>query len=101
MSVVKRNWCKMLSRQRKNNTVEIYQYAVQQSSSKQVPRWYNRNIIIWKKAVVLTGGRDRRSNTSTTPADRTESNLSERVTDFLALIGKKCTTEFHLGFLHP
>ena len=54
-----------------------------------------------KKAVVLTGGTDRRSNTSTIPADRTESNLSERVTDFLALIGKKCTTEFHLGFLHP
>ena len=38
---------------------------------------------------------------STTPADRMDSNLGERVTDFLALIGKKCTSEFHLGFLHP
>ena len=28
-----------------------------------------------KKAVVLSGGKDRRSNTSTTPADRTDSNL--------------------------
>ena len=74
-----------------NNTVEFYQYAAQQwkTSSKQVSWWYKRNITTWKKAVVLTFGRDRRSNTSTTPADRTDSNLGERVTDFLALIGKK------------
>ena len=52
-----------------------------------------------KKAVVLSGGSDRTSNA---PADRTDSNLGERVTDFLALIEKKkCTTEFHLGLLHP
>ena len=54
-----------------------------------------------KETVVLTGGRDRRPNKSTTPTDRTDSNVGERVTDVLALIGKKRTTEFHLGFLHP
>ena len=67
----------------------------------QVPRWYKGNIATFKKAVVLTSGRDRRSNTSTTPADWTDSNLGEQVTDLLALIGKKYTTEFQLGFLHP
>ena len=54
-----------------------------------------------KKAVVLTGRRDRRSNMSATPADTRDSNLGERVTDFLTLSGKKCTTEFHLDFLYP
>ena len=51
-----------------------------------------------KKTVVLTGGRDRRSNTSTTPADRTDSNLGERVINFLALIGKKMYYRIPLGF---
>ena len=78
-----------------NNTVKNYQYAVQQL--KNVPR---ETLLYEKKAVVLTGGTDRRSNTSTTPADRTDLNLGERVTDFLALIEKKCTAEFHFGFLH-
>ena len=106
LSFVKRNWCKTLSRRRKNftnNTIEIYQYAAQQLKhlpSKSLDDM--REILLyWKKAVVLTGGRDRTSNSSTTPADRMDSNLGERVTNFLALIEKKCTTEFHLGFLHP
>ena len=106
LSFVKRNWCKTLSRRRKNftnNTIEIYQYAAQQL--KHLPSKSLDDIreilLYWKKAVVLTGGRDRTSNSSTTPADRTDSNLGERVTNFLALIEKKCTTEFLLGFLHP
>ena len=106
LSFVKRNWCKTLSRRRKNftnNTIEIYQYAAQQL--KHLPSKSLDDIreilLYWKKAIVLTGGRDRTSNSSTTPADRTDSNLGERVTNFLALIEKKCTTEFHLGFLHP
>ena len=105
LSFVKRNWCKTLSRRRKNftnNTIEIYQYAAQQL--KHLPSKSLDDIreilLYWKKAVVLTGGRDRTSNSSTTPADRTDSNLGERVTNFLALIEKKCTAEFHLGFLH-
>ena len=104
LSFVKRNWCKTLSRRRKNftnNTIEIYQYAAQQL--KHLPSKSLDDIreilLYWKKAVVLTGGRDRTSNSSTTPADRTDSNLGERVTNFLALIGKKCTTEIHFYIL--
>ena len=106
LSFVKRNWCKTLSRRRKNftnNTIEIYQYAAQQLKhlpSKSLDD-IREALLFEKKAVALTGGRDRRSNMSTNPADRRDSNLGERVTDFLALIGKKCTTEFQLGFLHP
>ena len=51
-----------------------------------------------KKAVALTGGRDRRLNMPTTPADKTESNLDKRVTDFFALIGKKVYYRSPLGF---
>ena len=42
-----------------------------------------------KKAVNLNGNRDRRLNTSATPADRTDANLGERVTDILGLIERK------------
>ena len=35
---------------------------------------------------------------STTPADRKDSNLGERITDFLALIGKKLYNRILLGF---
>ena len=81
-----------------NNTVEFYQYAAQQLNIFQVSRWYKRNITLWKKAVVLNNDRDRRSNTSTTPADRTDSNLGKRVTDFLTLIGQKIYYRIPLGF---
>ena len=64
--MAERNWCKTLFRRRKKETL-LYE----------------------KKAVVLTGGIDRRSNMPTSPTDRTDSNLDERVTDFFALIGKK------------
>ena len=74
-----------------NNTVEIYQYAAQQLKhlpSKSLDD-IKETLLYEKKAVVLTGGIDRRSNTPTSPTDRTDSNLDERVTDFFALIGKK------------
>ena len=71
----------------------MYQYAAQQL--KHLPNKslddIRETLLHEKNAVVLTGGRDRRSNTSTTPAATTDSNLGERVTDFLKLIGKKCT----------
>ena len=83
-----------------NNTVKIYQYAAQQLKhlpSKSLDDI--RELLLYeKKAVVLTGGRYRRSNTSTIPADRMNSNLGERVTDFLALIGKKMYYRIPLGF---
>ena len=37
---------------------------------------------------------------SATPANRTDANLGEGVTDFLPLLGKKYITELLLGFLH-
>ena len=54
-----------------------------------------------KRAVHLNGNRERGSNTSTTPADRTDANLNERVTDFLELIGRKIYYRIPLGILHP
>ena len=47
---------------------------------------------------MLNNDRDRRSNTSTTPADRTDSNLGERVTDFPILIGQKIYYRISNGF---
>ena len=86
-----------------NNTVEIYQYAALQL--KYLPKKslddIRETLLYEKTSVVLNNDRDRRSNTSTSPADRAGSDLDERVTNFLALIGKKNITEFHLGFSHP
>ena len=84
--------------------VKIYLYAAQQLKhlpSKGLLGDIRETLLYKKKAVVLTGGRDRRSNTSTNPAYRTDSNLSERVTDFLAFIGKKMYYRIPLGFLQP
>ena len=83
-----------------NNTVEIYQYAAQQL--KHLPKKSLDNItetlLHEKKTVVLNGNKDRRSNTSTTPTDRTNANLGERVTNFLVLIGRKTYYRIPLGF---
>ena len=66
-------------------TQEFSQYAAQQL--KHLPSKFlddiRETLSYEEKAVILTGGRDRRSNTSTTSADRTDSNLG----DLLALIG--------------
>ena len=51
-----------------------------------------------KKPVILNNGRNRRSNTSNTSADRTDANLGERVTDFLTLFGRKIYCRILLGF---
>ena len=83
-----------------NNTVEIYQYAAQQL--KHLPKKslddIRETLLYEKKAVNLNGNRDRRSNTSTTPADRTDANLGERVTNFLGLIGRKIYYRIPPGF---
>ena len=39
-----------------------------------------------KTPVVIPNNADRRSNTSTTPADRTDANLGTRITDFHPII---------------
>ena len=65
-------------------TVEVCNYAAQQI--KRFPTksldGIKETILYEKKAVVLTGNRDRRLNKIDTPADRTNANLSGRVTDF-------------------
>ena len=69
------------------------------TSSKKVFGRYKRNTTLWRKAVAfLNGNRVRRSNTSTTPADRTNANLGKRVTVFLRLIGRKIYYRIPLGF---
>ena len=74
-----------------NKTVEVYNYAAQQI--KHLPRKslddIKETILYDKNTVVLTGNRDRRLNKTDTPADRTDANLSERVTDFYGLLNKK------------
>ena len=74
-----------------NKTVEVYNYAAQQI--KHLPRKslddIKETILYDKNTVVLTGNRDRRFNKTDTPADRTDANLSERVTDFYGLLNKK------------
>ena len=80
--------------------VEIYQYAAQQL--KHLPKKslddIRETLLYGKKAVNLNGNRDRRSNTSATPADRTDANLDERLTDFPGLIERKIYYRIPLGF---
>ena len=80
--------------------VEIYQYAAQQL--KHLPQMslhdIRETLLYEKKPVNLNGNRDRRSNTSTTRADRTDANLGEKVTYFLGLIRRKIYYRILLGF---
>ena len=81
---------------------EIYQHAAQQL--KHLPKKsqddIRQTLLYGKKAVNLNGNRDRRSNTSATPADRTDANLDERVTNFYGLIERKTYYRIPLGFFY-
>ena len=46
----------------------------------------------------MTEKKDRRLNNTGTPADRTDANLSERVTDFHGLLKEKIYYRIPLGF---
>ena len=83
-----------------NNTVEIDQYAAQELNHllKKSLDDIRETVLYEKKAVNLNDNRDRRLNMSTTPADRADTNLSERVTDFLGLIGRKIYYRIPVGF---
>ena len=48
-----------------------------------------------KKSSCFYWNTDRRLNNRDTAADRTDANLSERVTDFHSLLKEKYITEFH------
>ena len=82
-----------------NNTVEVCNYAAQQT--KRLPKNslndIKETILYEKKAVLLTGNRARRLNNTGTPADRTDANLSERVTDFHGLLKEKFYCRIPLG----
>ena len=97
------HWLKEIDARRYPDNVRNYQYAAQQR--KHLPKKslddLRETLLYEKKVVNLNGKRDRRSNTSTIPADRTDANLGERVTNFLGLIGRKIYYRIPLGFLHP
>ena len=82
-----------------NNIVEVCNYAGQQL--KHLPTksldGIKETILYEEKTVVFTGNRDRRLNDTDTAADRTDANLSERVTDFHGLL-KKIYYRIPLGF---
>ena len=46
----------------------------------------------------MTGNRDRRLNNTGRPADRTDANLRERLTDFHGLLKEKIYYRIPLGF---
>ena len=83
-----------------NKTVEVYNYAAQQI--KHFPTKslddIKEAILYKKKAVVLTGNRDRKLNNTDTAADRTDSNLCERVSDFHDLLKKNIYYRIPLDF---
>ena len=73
-----------------NKTVEVYNYAAQQIKLL-LTKFLDdikETILYEKKAVVLTGNRDRRLNNTNTSAARTDANLNEKVTDFHGLLKK-------------
>ena len=83
-----------------NNTDEVYNYAAQQIkhlATKSLDD-IKETILYEKKAVVLTEKKDRRLNNTGTPADRTDANLSERVTDFHGLLKEEIYYRIPLGF---
>ena len=51
-----------------------------------------------KEKVIIPEGRDRRSNTSNTPADRADANLTSRMADFHGLIGQKLCYRISLKY---
>ena len=79
-----------------NYTVEVYNYAAQQI--KHLPTKSPdgiRETILYEKKAVFTGNKYRRLNNTDTPADRTDANLTGRVTDFHSLLKNIYITEFH------
>ena len=78
-----------------NDTVEVYNYAAQQIKHllTKSPDGI-RETILYEKKAVFTGNKDRRLNNTDTPADRTDANLSERVTDFHSLLKKNILENF-------
>ena len=79
-----------------NNTVDIYRYSAQML--KHLPKksldTIKETLLYNKTKVVLAGNRDRRLNNTTTVADRTDANLTSRITKFHDLLGEKYIIEY-------
>ena len=71
-----------------NNAVDIYNYSAKML--KKLPAkaldMIKETLFYEKTPVVIPNNADRRSNTSTTPADRTDANPGTRITDFNPII---------------
>ena len=74
-----------------NNTVDIYRYS--EKMLKNLPAkasdTIKETLLYDKTKFIISGGWDRKSNTSTTVADRTDVNLGSRQTEFSTLISQK------------
>ena len=81
-----------------NNTVDIYRYS--EKILKHLPAkaldTIKGTLLYDRTKVIIPRGQDRRSNTSTTAADRTDANLGSRQTEFnlVHLSHKNYTTEY-------
>ena len=74
-----------------NNTVDIYNYSAKMLKTLPAKALdtIKETLLYEKKPVVIPNNTGRRSNTSATPADRTEANLGTRITDFNPIIKTK------------
>ena len=74
-----------------NNTIDFYRYS--EKMLKHLPakslNTIKEMLLYNKETIIIPGGRDRRSNTSQTPGDRTVKNLGGRITNFHDFIGQK------------
>ena len=84
-----------------NNTIDIYRYS--EKMLKHLPAksldTIKEMLLYNKENVIIPRGRDRRSNMSDTPADRTDANLASRIADFHSLIGQKLYYRIPLKFI--
>ena len=84
-----------------NNTIDIYRYS--ENMLKHLPAksldTIKETLLYNKENVIIPRGRDRRSNMSDTPADRTDANLASRIADFHSLIGQKLYYRIPLKFI--
>ena len=82
-------------------TIEVYRYF--DDMLKHLPKdaleTFEVMLLYSKKKVELTGDRDRRLNNSNTAADRTNTNLTERITKFQNIIKENAAYKVSLKFL--
>ena len=82
-------------------TIEVYRYSdnMLKHFPKDALETFQETLLYSKKKVELTGDRDRRLNNTNTAADRTEANLTERITKFQNIIKENTVYKIPLKFL--